>query len=376
MKINNNITYFLFIISLNLSLGGQEITNQTDTNNKNISSFVQISLPAEIPIVTGNRLEIFKHSIINAINPDNYFLNAKIIEGTPKGEFYDRVYIYDCKPGDSIMSLEFTLKDETGVILNKEVTRIKPVTKAESPRANFNILLIGDSFTATPFYPEELSRRLIGNEGSPLADNLRNINFIGASKDSSSVLREGYGGKSWDFFLSESSPFFNKKTKQIDFKNYCILNNYSNIDAVVILLGTNSISNNKTVSKFLDKLVLFNPKIRGLVTGKLLATPLGGGGSVGIEYEQTYYGSFKNTFLYNRRMENLIHDFYSLNFKFVDILPSFDIMNNMRFANAPANFRNQTVKVKQGSDNVHPAKSGYLQIADIIYNGIHDFILE
>ena len=75
-------------------------------------------------------------------------------------------------------------------------------------------------------------------------------------------------------------------------------------------------------------------------------------------------------------MEDLIKNSYYSNFKFVDLLPSLDIMNNMQFSMVSANYRNQTVKVKQGSDNVHPAKSGYLQIADIIYSAIHDFILK
>lgn len=74
-------------------------------------------------------------------------------------------------------------------------------------------------------------------------------------------------------------------------------------------------------------------------------------------------------------MENLIQTTYSSNFKFVDILPSFDIMYNMQFSNVPANYRNQSTLVKQGSNNVHPASSGYLQIADIIYNALHYFVL-
>ncbi|GAA4268737.1 hypothetical protein [Hyunsoonleella aestuarii] len=371
--------FFISLVSLGIRLNAQEINLQdkrVKINNKQVLSDPELSLPKEVYIVEGNRLEIFKHSIINAINPENYFLNAKVTKGIAKGAFYDRVFIYDCKAGDSDMELEFTLINDQGFIIDKKQTLIRPVTKAKSPSSQFNILLIGDSFSANITYPEELARRLVGSEGIPKADKLKNINFIGSVTNGIDVNREAYGGKSWNFFLGEESPFYNVSTGQIDFENYTSKNGYSSIDAVVIILGTNSISNNETVSLFLNKLIAFNPKIKGLVTGKILATPLGGGGMVGISNRQTFYGSFPSTFIYNRRMENLIQTSFSSNFKFVDILPSLDIMHNMQFSNVAANFRNQKTLVKQGSNNVHPASSAYLQIADIIYNALHYYVLD
>jgi lysophospholipase L1-like esterase len=356
------ITIFLSRI---LAAQEEKSTNELDNN------FIELSLPNIMYVLEGNRLEIFKYSIVNAINPDNYFLNVKVINGIAKGEFYDRVFIYDCEKDDKEMTLEFTLENEEGIVLSKKTTTVKPVKKPKSPKSQFNILLIGDSFTATATYPEELMRRLIDSTGNPTGDGLKNINFIGNNPKETKVNREGHSGKSWAFFMGSESPFYNHKRGQIDFENYVSKHDYSSIDAVVIILGTNSISNNETVSSFLDKLIEFNPKIKGIVTGKILATPYGGGGTVGVKNEQTFYGSYKNSFLYNRRMENLIQSKYFLNFKFVDLLPSFDIMHNMQFKEVAANFRNQSEMVKQGTDNVHPAESGYLQIADTVYNALN-----
>ncbi|MGZ0015670.1 SGNH/GDSL hydrolase family protein [Yeosuana sp. AK3] len=366
---------FIIVILIGLALNAQVVNSKDKLNNQQIlSNTVELSLPDEMFILEGNRLEIFKHSIINAINPDNYFLNVKVIDGIAKGEFYDRVFVYDCKNGDKDMTLEFTLANEEGVIISKKTTTIKTVKKAISPKHQFNILLIGDSFTATATYPEELMRRLIDSIGNPMGYGLKNINFIGNTPKATKVNREGHSGKSWAFFTGNESPFYNDRSGQIDFSKYVSKYDYSSIDAVVIILGTNSISSNETVSGFLDKLIEFNPKIKGIVTGKILATPYGGGGGIGVKNEQTFYGSFKNTFLYNRRMENLIKSKYSLNFTFVDLLPSFDIMHNMQFKLVVANFRNQNEIVKQASDNVHPAKSGYLQIADTIYNALNSIL--
>lgn len=271
--------FFISLILLGIRLNAQEINFQekeVNINNKQVLSDPELSLPKEVYIVEGNRLEIFKHSIINAINPENYFLNAKVTKGIPKGVFYDRVFVYDCKAGDSNMELEFTLINYKGFVIDKKQTVIKPVKKANAPKSQFNILLIGDSFTLNVIYPKELARRLVGSEGVPKGDKLSNINFIGNVTNGIDVHREAYGGKSWSFFLGEESPFYDSTTGQIDFNYYATNNGYSSIDAVVIILGTNSVSNDETVSNFLNKLIAFNPKIRGLITGKILATPLGG----------------------------------------------------------------------------------------------------
>ena len=98
----------VLIIAISLSVQVTLSQNNPAEDGKNIekhNSSVYISIPHEICITEGNRLEIFKHSIINAINPENYFLNARIVEGVPKGKFYDRVYVYDCEVGDENMRL-------------------------------------------------------------------------------------------------------------------------------------------------------------------------------------------------------------------------------------------------------------------------------
>lgn len=343
-------------------------------NNSSKNEGVYLSLPKEIVITEGDKLEIFKHSIINAINPDNYFLSIKVVDGSPKGNFYDRKFVYDCMSGDEKMSLEFILKNDNLNIIDQKTVTIIPVKKADGPTINQNILIIGDSFTAHPIYPNELARRLTGTNGFPIADGLKNITFIGTTPKDANIPREGHNGKSWSYFLEKDSPFWNKKTNQVDFENYCTSNGYSKIDVVIILLGTNDMTTDEVVSNFLDKIIAYNPSIKGIVTGKILPTPFGGTGSSGMEANQNFYSSVKLSFNYNRRMENLISSHYAANFRFVDILASFDIDYNMLYKDLPANTRNPTL-VKQGVNNVHPDSPGYLQIADIIYSAFHYFIL-
>lgn len=353
------------------SLFALNIFSQNENSSDGIG--VYLSLPENLYVVEGNRLEIFKKSIVHAINPDNYYLEAKIVSGEPNGYFYDRVYIYDAQAGDDNMTIKFTLKNDKLEVIDSKKSIITVVPKASSPSTNKTVLLIGDSFTQTVTYPNELSRRLLGKEGVPIGDGLNNLTFIGTN-DFGGLPREGWSGKSWDFFLGNDSPFYNSDTDQIDFENYCAVNGYSGIDYVVILLGTNSQSNDITISSLFDKLIAYNPNIKGVITGKILPTPFGGAGSVGIQTNQMYFKAMASSLAYNRRMEALVKKKYNSTFIFADILPSLDVENNMPYSEVPANFRNQTTLVKQGINNVHPDTSGYLQIADVIYYTISTLI--
>lgn len=364
MKNQLILTFLLLFAHFSIVQSSSEVEKKT----------VYLSMPDTFYITEGDRLEIFKHSIIKAINPNNYFLKITTISGIPKGEFYDRVYIYDCKTGDENMTLRFEILDNGYTTVDFKDVEITTVSKKRNPKSTFNVLLIGDSFTSTAAYPNELFRRLHSKGGVPIGDELTNINFIGTTPKDTNVNREGHSGKSWDWFINSSSPFWDGSS--INIANYVSTNGYKNIDAVIILLGTNKRNSDTTISTLLDYLVSYNPSIKGLITGKILPTPLGGTGSAGLFYHQTFYGSVENSLAYNRRVENLVNNKHSTNFMFVDILPSFDLIHNMRYADIPANTRNQSTTVKQGTNNVHPAHSGYLQIADILYSAFHYFLLK
>lgn len=338
--------------------------------NTIINTGAELVLPENIYVVHDNRLEIFKHSIVKAINPDNYFLNIEVVSGTPKGNFYDRIYTYDCESGDGVMVLKFVLKNNNLDIIDSKTVTITPIAKGTNPASAFNVLMIGDSFTAATTYPTEFARRLQGTGGTPTADNLTNINFIGTAQTSPN--REGASGQSWEYFIGASSPFWNGST--IDFDDYCTDNSYSQVDAVVIMLGTNSTSTNADIQVLLDALIAHNPSIKGVVTGIIYPNPLGGSGAAGLAAGQTFYGAVNTIVNYNRRLEDLINDSYSSYFEYCDVLSQFDLMYNMQFSNVAANKRNATT-VKEGSDNVHPASEGYLQIADIIYSSFHNKVL-
>ena len=335
--------------------------------NSIINASVELSLSEDIYIVHGERLELFKHSISKAINPDNFFLKAEVVSGTPQGFFLDRVYRYDAQVGHTPFDLKLTLTNNGLDVLDEKTITINPVAKKTNPASTYNVLLLGDSFTQYGVYPAEFARRLQGTGGTPSADNLSNVNFIGTAQTSPN--REGASGQSWEYFIGASSPFWNGSA--IDFDDYCTANSYSQIDAVVIMLGTNSTSTNADIQVLLDALVAHNPSIKGVVSGILFPTPFGGTGSVGIAANQTYYSQLGNILSYNRRLEALIKSDYDSEFVFCDALAHFDIINNMKYLQVGANVRNQATLVKQGIDNVHPADVGYLTLADVIYSYFH-----
>jgi len=346
-----------------------------------IAKGVFVSSPTTIPIVIGNQLEIFKQSLINAINPDNYFLSIRKTTGTLKGNFYDRVLKYTPITGDAAFSLRWILRNDNYVgVAVSETLNIVPIIKKSSPATAKNILVIGDSFSAYNFWIQEFKRRLTASGGVPIADGLTNLNFIGTKCTTAGLVPcEAVGGKDYPYWNSAASPFYNPTSGLVDFNYYCTQNGYANIDYCIIILGTNGSLEANTqaeIVKMWDALLLKNPSIKVLVGGRILPSPYGGAGSSGIINNQTYYGLAKDAFKFNRTVEALAQtNTYKNNFFFADILPSFDILNNMPYTMVNANNRNSDVQVRQGSDNVHPALSGYYQISDTMYNAFHYWCL-
>ncbi|GAB4042166.1 hypothetical protein [Spirosoma litoris] len=342
---------------------------------------ISLSLPEKIYAVKGDQLEVFKRSILKIANPANVGLAvANSSYPAAKGNFYERVYRYTPGSSDVSFPLAFEVKDENSAVLATGSTQIVVTAKKSSPSSNKNILLIGDSFTQQAWYPNELARRLTGTGGSPAGDGLTNLTFIG-TQGGTGTRHEGWSGKTYSFFESNQSPFWNPNTSQVDFNYYCTQNGYSGIDYVVIILGTNAKEDNSIISALWDKLLAHNSNIKVLIGGCIFANPQNGWGSIALDQVdnptgRNFLASIKTTLDYNRRLEALTKTSpYVNNFFFADILPGFDMDFNMQYNNAAqANARNSTATIPQGTDNVHPASSGYWQIADTMYRGFHAVI--
>ena len=178
-------------------------------NNENLTKGVQFYLPTTIPVVKGNKLELFNKSMVRQSINSNFWVDFDFTGTIPDSYFYDRKFEYTSDSADTNFDVIFRLKNnnfrEIAVPQNVEII---PTTKKSSPASNKNILLFGDSFFERAVMIDELRRRLVLSGGVPVADNLSNLTFVGNKTTPAGTKHEGYSGETWEFFLSSSSPFY------------------------------------------------------------------------------------------------------------------------------------------------------------------------
>ena len=343
-------------------------------NNINtiINDGVQFSLPKTLPIVVGNKLEVFKHSLVRCNDADNYSLGYSFTGTIPNSYMYNRKFSYTPQAADASFNFTFKLISNSYTdIAYSQTVNIIPVAKKSSPVSQKYAVIIGDSFTAEGIYPTELKRRLVSSGGTPTADGLTNIEFVG-KVTTGTMKTEGYSGKTWDYFTTSTSPFWNSATGQLDIDNYCSTLGITKLDYVFIMLGTNGMSSDSVISTLYNALIAHNPSIKIIQSGRIFGNPYGVAGET--SYKQTTMSLNYGVLDYNRRLEALITSAYSSNIYFNDVLPVFDTLEGHKYIEIAANNRS-SVLIRQTTDNVHPSSSGYLQIADSLYNAFHHYCL-
>ena len=334
------------------------VTNSLDSELVGL----QLSLPKNIYVAIGEKLQIFKNSLYYGMNRTERTLYRFTGDSSNEMSYWGDFIEWTPNSAKTILLKPSVLRhDLSSFAIAKTYTSVKSFAKKSSPATAKNLLILGDSFTANNYYPQELKRRLIGSgtaayvdPNGPASDNLSNLN----------VFIEGHVGWDYDNYLGSSSPFYNPNTQQIDIDYYCTQKGITGgVDYVAIVLGTNHQCADSVISEFWEKLKAHNANIKVVVSGRILYSPYKVHVSTSI-------------FEYNRRVEALADSAsYSSNFCFADILPTFDMDNNMSMTEVDANTRNPTRKRIVSTDYTHPSKYGYWQIADTIYSAIHYWCL-
>ena len=158
---------------------------------------VHVHLPNEYRLVVGDTFELFWKGVIEAFNP----YARDIVCECDKGNCFTRKFAFTpASTGDYPLSV--SVKNDNGKVLGTASTTLKVSGKASSPSSVKRVLCVGDSLTAPGKWPHELNRRLTGTGGTPVADGLSNIEFIGTQKHDGTAY-EGYGG--WTFNSYNSS---------------------------------------------------------------------------------------------------------------------------------------------------------------------------
>lgn len=172
---------------------------------------------------------------------------------------------------------------------------------------------------------------------------------------------------------SAGNPFWNSATNRVDFANYASSLGVSSIDYVYVLLGWNSAGTKEADYKamaqtFIDNVHASFPNAEIVLIG--LEIPARDGlannyGAKGI-YSQ-YFALMQYVFSLDKCYADLASD--NTNVSSINLSGQFDTEYNMRTATRQVNTRNSATETYQ-SNGVHPANSGYMQIADAVYRDI------
>ena len=187
-------------------------------------------------------------------------------------------------------------------------------------------------------------------------------------------------------FSEKPSPFYDAESGEIDFASYCMRNKIESVDAVYVLLGWNGLHKAKTTLKEHCNVIVDNaktvvdmihkefPHAQIKVMGLQVPSVNGGMGSnYGAvmpycdDYGMTGYVMDLNEAYEAWTLEDQYCDFM----EFINISGQFDTDYNMQCTQKKVNTRSNTTEIF-GTNGVHPAYNGYMQIADAAFrNMVH-----
>ena len=354
---------------------------------------LRMLLPAEVPAVPGREANIYFDNII--LCPIQWQGVFQVDVDCAKGAQQVERWTWTPKP-EEVGSHPLTIRifDPEGVVLAEGTTTIRVYPADAGAGKSISALIVGDSLTGASVYPDEIYN-LMQAEGNPQFSMVGNVV---PNKDKPGARHEGYGGWTAKGFVTmwgpepinaqgrrARSPFlFEQDGKPVlNFQRYVDEQNGGKApDFITILLGCNDNFGAKddtieaSIDEFLkhmDILIAEFHKVRpdtkiGVVS---LMPPAGTQDAFGANYfcGQTRWQYRKNQ---HRVMERVVEKYGGREAENIFLVPAYvnlDTMHNYPMALVPANARaeGEGGKVWRLINGVHPAASGYRQMADSIY---------
>ena len=174
-----------------------------ETSLGSAGNTVSLKLPERYELVVNDTFELFYKGIVNTVHPEMYDIEIDCTRGAA----YGKRYIWTPEDSDvGVHSMTVRLYGLNHALLDERRIELDVKAKVKSPSKTRVVLYVGDSLAVGGHVPAEMKRRLTGTGGTPSADGLTNILFIGSSQDAAqSVCFEGFGGWTWGSYNRESS---------------------------------------------------------------------------------------------------------------------------------------------------------------------------
>ncbi len=347
-------------------------------------------LPPVIPAVPGRECNIyFDNLILRAPYPRDFL--AVDVECLRGAQLQDR-FTWTPAAGDvGDYGLTIRIFGPGDELLAEGTTIIRVYPPDAGAGQALTLLIIGDSLTNASVYPAELYD-LCQGEGNPA------VTLIGTNqplRDRPEVRHEGYGGWRASSFVSmwgpeardaagrrTRSPFLYERDGQpvLDFQQYCDENNDGQgPDYVTILLGCNDNFGLKDANletgiddfeRNMETLIAEIHRVRPdtKISVISLMPPSASQDSFGTDYGCAYdrrqwlknqHRTLERSFVkyMGREAENIF---------FIPAYVNLDCVHNYPSATVPANARTDQ-QITRLNNSVHPAASGYKQMADSLY---------
>lgn len=361
---------------------------------------VRLVLPKELPAVVGIESNLYFDNVMLAVNPANYAVDVTCAKGrqqaqrwtlTPKAEDI----------GDHPLSI--VIRDQENAIVARGATTLRIVAADTHADRPLSVLMIGDSLTNASVYPQHLVElckdpgnprvTLIGSHG-PGAKNA--VGGDAPQGIAAEVRHEGYGGWTALRFATHfsatkndsdprqrNSPFLfagEDGKPKLDFARYCEAWNAGSVpDLVTVFLGPNDIFplDDANLEAGIDTMIGHYDALLAMVrqagpdirfAAMLPVPPAATQDAFGANYAsgQTRWQYKRNQ---HRLVERMIAHYGNRESEKVYVVPThlnLDCSLNYPAVTEVANSRSES-QVTRLNNGVHPAASGYRQIADTLY---------
>ena len=195
--------YWYEIDGIKLDLGG---TDEPTEPTEPTESIKILTLPRRFNLVVGDTFEMFYKGITNVLDTNGYDYEISFSDGASRGKAWKRNYEWTPTTVTDIGTKTMTVvvRDNTGKEIDRGSVDLVVSDTPISPVSEKVICCVGDSLTEGGKWCAELLRRLTSTDGTPEGYGLNNINFIG-TQERAGCKYEGYGGWTFDDYLSESS---------------------------------------------------------------------------------------------------------------------------------------------------------------------------
>lgn len=348
----------------------------------------QLFLPSALYVVPGQEINIYFDNIVLAAMPARYLFDVTCEKGAQHAKRW--FWSPDNEPGAYPLQIEVRGLDDE--VLATGCTTIQVVHPEAGRNRDLQLLCIGDSLTAASIYTGELLK-LCKGPGNP------NLTLLGTQVSDPAHpenRNEGYGGwryesftKKWEDHVAPDAPpssgcspflFLENGMPRLDIARYIDEKLHGAIPSFVLFnLGINDVflATDQTRRPVVENMIENSQTLVSAVRTALPNATLGivipvppstSQDSFGETNGnlQTRWGYRKNLLLAQTRLAQTFGGREEENIHLVWPHPNLDCENNYPTVERIVNARSE-IKVQLNNNEVHPAPSGYFQIADSIY---------